>query len=194
MTLTLALPNMAPDSRDLALSQFDTPRHLAERIVRWANVEPGTRVLEPSAGLGCIADEIIKAGAWCTCVEIDPIRCAYLEKQGRLVVHGDFLSVTVAPHDLAILNPPYEDDQDCIHVLRALHFAPRVVALVRLAFLSGKGRYERLWGKYRLTRLAILTDRPKFGGSSGSGKFDSCVVEIVRDRKLSGPVDVEWWG
>lgn len=193
--LSLALPNMSPSARDLALSQFDTPRLLADRIARWANIKKGMSVLEPSAGLGTLALAAVDLGANVTCVEIDPVRCKYLEKIGLFTVNKDFLQATVIEHELALMNSPYENDQDLVHVLRALHFAPRVVALVRLAFVAGIERFERLWGRHTLTRMAVMSGRPKFSGMSGSGKFDSCVVEIVRGKQSdTGKVEVEWWG
>lgn len=53
---------------------FATPTSLAKRLVEMAEIKPGMTVLEPSAGEGAIAVEIMKADAYVYCIERDPKR------------------------------------------------------------------------------------------------------------------------
>ena len=76
----LSLGDFAPELLP-ELSQFHTPTKLAKRMGAYADVLPGMRVLEPSAGGGNIVRELVKAGAEVDAVEIDPRWCTVLRKE-----------------------------------------------------------------------------------------------------------------
>ena len=81
--------------------------------------------------------------------------------------------------------------------MRALDWAPRVIALVPLAFLCSLNRYERVWRHVRLMRQVNFIRRPVFGGDQG-GSRDFGVFDLVRRTKPREPgevdrVEVEWW-
>lgn len=190
---------LAPEAA--ALSQWFTPEPLARRLVQWAGVGTGMRVLEPSAGSGAIVRELAeRQPASIVAVEIDAaLTCGLRARFGHpdpvQVVHGDFLRIAPLPVDVAVMNPPYEGGQDLAFVTRALEWAPRVVALLRLAFLAGSKRYRELWQCNTLSRLEILRSRPRFSGSSGSPKSDFAAFDIQRGRAPVGHATrVEWWG
>lgn len=189
--------NLPPQPSE-SLSQWFTPQNLADRIVLWANVRPGDKVLEPSAGSGAFVVPLLDAGASVTAVEIDPRWADALRDrcggQDLTVVNQDFKSWGSRERfDLTIQNPPYEDDQDCAHVETALSMSDRVVALVRANFLHGVGRKRRIWDQVRLTRMIHLSSRPHFSGA-GSPRHDFTVVEMVPKRlPAPGGTVVEWW-
>jgi hypothetical protein len=195
MIQTSLLGDTWPLSR--SASQWMTPDDLATRVVSWAAVQPGDRVLEPSAGDGALVRQLVHAGADVTAVETDRglvegslmyLRCA--------VRNFDFLLLPdLGQFNLVIMNPPYEDGQDLRHVLHALTCAPRVVALLRLVFLAGQERGAGLWSRYSLRRLAVLSTRPRFRGDGDNGaKSDFAVFDIWRTSPsgLDG-VELEWW-
>ena len=164
------------------LSQWFTKPPLCDRIVEWAGITEGMRVLEPSCGDGRLATRIIARGANVTAYDIDP--------RWDHAIRQDFLGVRDVHFDLAVMNPPYEDGVDLEHVAHAARLCDRVVAVVRLVFLAGQERYARLWARYRLSRLAILSGRPSFDGPvDGTARHDFCVFEIGGP----GPLTVEWW-
>ncbi len=110
---------------------FPTPPGLATMVVEAADVRPGLRILEPSAGTGnllrALYDALQDNLAGVTAVEINPtladslkagfphsdVRCAdFLGCNGNL---GE-------PFDRVVMNPPFENGSDVAHVLHALHF------------------------------------------------------------------------
>ena len=185
------LPGFPPPPKE-SLSQWDTPRSLARRIAEWANITDGTEVLEPSAGLGSLACAAMDLGAKVLCVEIDPDRCAHLERVAPLVICKDFLSTRLnGRHELALMNPPFEGDQDAMHIEHALLFVPRVVAHVPTTILCGVGNYERLWSKHTLSRVALSVRRPKYAGDGG--RTDMCTLEILRGKSANERTSIEWW-
>lgn len=195
--------------RSPALSQWYSPPALARRIVSWAHVDAGMRVLEPAAGRGALIDPLEPLIARCAirvvAYDIDDDNAQFLEDRWRFAIEvraGDFLADCPQAGErfhLAITNPPYEDNADAAFVLRCLEVSDRVVALVRSAFLHGGWRRAQVWRRAELRRLAILSERPRFDGPvSGSPISDFVVVELVRRAELRGAGEhdtptVEWW-
>jgi len=197
-SLQLLLPG-SPPALKRAASQWLTPSDLAARMVEWAGVRPGMRVLEPSAGDGSIVAPLLAAGADVVAVEADKtLTWKLVDMKTRSdfeLRHFDFLQLSdLGAFDLAVMNPPYENGQDLEHVLHALEFAPRVVALLRLVFLAGQERGRGLWSKHTLRRLAVLSSRPRFRGDGDDDpKSDFALFDIERGRANPGPAEITWW-
>lgn len=201
---------IAGTNRDLSLSQWLTPPELAQRVVEWAGppISPFKewRVLEPSAGNGALVRPLLAAGAQVCAVELDTRyfdALVELNPSGR-VIAGNFLklepddAMQLGRFDLVVTNPPYEEGQDVQFILHALKFAPRVVGIFRSALLHGATRKRELWSQVRPTRLAFLSERPKFGEGNGA-RSDFMVAELVSLRypelHAGGPhpITVEVW-
>jgi len=201
-------------NRDKEASQWFTPPELAERVVEWARVAKAVqgiprpiRVLEPSAGNGALVRPLVAAGACVEAVEADLRYVSDLanvlglgERAHRMHCPCDFLKQRPDPRfDLVVTNPPYEHGQDVAFILHALKFAPRVVGIFRSALLHGKERKHALWQHVRLTRIAFLSERPKFGkgDKADSARSDFIVAELVeRERWRAGEIErvaMEWW-
>lgn len=112
---------------------FPTPAAVADRVVSLLAIQPGDRVLEPSAGTGQLLDAIARAGA--TPVTIDAVEInqtlarALIERAPypHLFVRcGDFLEMNVGHlgdigrFDKILMNPPFENGVDVKHVKHAL--------------------------------------------------------------------------
>jgi len=188
---------------DEALSQWYTPPDLAQRIVAWAlrGTEGSLRILEPSAGDGALIRPL-SAIHRATAYEIDLRRMAVLSclDQVEEVRPVGYLGHWSGDHwDLAIMNPPYENGAAERFVRKAVTECDRVVALLRASALFGVERWGILWSQVAITRLALLTRRPQFGGAqSQSPAGDYVVVECRRRREEArlteaSRVEVEWW-
>ncbi|BDD04407.1 hypothetical protein [Aureibacter tunicatorum] len=96
---------------------FPTPATLAKKLVYKADIIKGHTILEPSAGLGHIADQI-KAMHPDNDLEViewwNDLR-NILKLKGHNVVGEDFLKHT-KKYDRIIMNPPFEKLQDIDHV------------------------------------------------------------------------------
>lgn len=112
-----------------AFQLFQTPATIAAQLVALLDLEPGARVLEPSAGLGRILDALkaAKTGE-VFAVEKSPELCAELYLQNRTgvkLVQRDFLSCTpedFGQFDAVAMNPPFHMRADIAHTLHALKF------------------------------------------------------------------------
>lgn len=118
---------------------FPTPPDLARRMVELADIEPGARVLEPSAGTGRLVDAAGIALDWdCEIIAVElaqalawNLRAKY---SGVDVREADFLSLNgeLGTFDRIIMNPPYDNGTDIKHILHArglLKPGGRLVAL-----------------------------------------------------------------
>lgn len=112
-----------------AFQLFQTPAPLAARLVSLLRLEPGARVLEPSAGLGRILDALAPyAPREVVAVEIAPQLAAELyrqERAGVVLKQRDFLACTPADlgtFDAVAMNPPFHMRADVRHIMHALDF------------------------------------------------------------------------
>ncbi len=111
---------------------FPTPYELVRRMVELAEIKPGDRVLEPSAGTGRILEAIQAAGGIGTAVEINEELVQGLRRRFEDVRHGDFMAAHFDPFDAIVMNPPFADAQDVDHIKHAfsmLKVGGRVVAI-----------------------------------------------------------------
>lgn len=110
---------------------FPTPKDLAQEVADLADVQPGDRVLEPSAGTGMLLGAIGckalgKPGGAMTAVEIHAGLAKRLATEFPLttVINSDFLDMVGctpdAMFDKVIMNPPFEKGSDIKHIRHAL--------------------------------------------------------------------------
>lgn len=218
MSQQALFPHEAPEKDITELDQWFTSPTTVARVLGWQWSWNGLHVLEPSAGEGAFALPILRelihtdpkhGDVSLTCIELRAETFRVLEDRLRIplpphvtlrLVHGDFMewseSVLAGPlFDVAVMNPPYSNDRDVSHVERASVIARSVSAVVRLNFVSGVDRWERLWKHCQLQRQAICVRRP-FKGAEHD--FTALRLERQRaggERPIGGTdqVSVEWW-
>ncbi|RUT30900.1 hypothetical protein WG29040_23465 [Pseudomonas sp. PAMC 29040] len=99
---------------------FPTPASVAQRMARLAGITQGTRVLEPSAGNGNLADAAKAAGGEVDVIEISSQLRDILTAKGYTVVDHDFDGFTPEqPYQAIIMNPPFSARKDASHIMRA---------------------------------------------------------------------------
>jgi precorrin-6B methylase 2 len=102
---------------------FPTPPEIARQVVKLSTIEPGQRILEPSAGTGSLVRAIQEAheGADITAVEINPQLAAGLSGMVRRCECADFLEIgeDLGQFDRIVMNPPFERGSDLDHIKHA---------------------------------------------------------------------------
>jgi phospholipid N-methyltransferase len=114
---------------------FPTPPMLIEKMFSMAKVFEHETILEPSAGLGHIAEAIrLKYPEnELDVVEVNRSLFEALEKNKFQAFNMDFLTVKEVSYDVIFMNPPFEKHQDIDHVLHAyslLKKGGRLVAIM----------------------------------------------------------------
>jgi hypothetical protein len=115
---------------------FPTPDPVIRMMLERADIKPGMRVLEPSAGIGSIADAVRAIGAEPLVCEVNYTLQEILKAKGYEFLGRDFMDVVTINEktfDAVIMNPPFERGQDILHVMHAFDFLKhggRLVAIV----------------------------------------------------------------
>jgi protein-L-isoaspartate O-methyltransferase len=117
---------------------FPTPRDLAQEVADLADIRPGERVLEPSAGagalLGAMGGRMFGQPFGVSCqehpelgsvvaVEINRSLAQRLQTEFPLttVINADFLGIAaIGDFDKILMNPPFENGADIRHIQHAL--------------------------------------------------------------------------
>lgn len=105
---------------------FETPLPVANLLVSNADIQPGMKILEPSAGHGAIADVIRAMCSDCQIdtIEIEPSNRQVLKEKGYKLVGKDFMKYRKKKplYDRIVMNPPFSRQQDIDHVRHAWKF------------------------------------------------------------------------
>lgn len=185
----LGLTQTRRSEQQLALDQFSSPAPLAALLVLAAQVRPGDRVLEPSAGVGMVAAIAEACGATLALNELSDRRAGLLDglfpaaKRTRLDAGhlGDLLPDAGGFHAV-VMNPPFAGLGS--HLLAALACVAdggRVAAIVPARALEDAGLLAALQQTGRVVgRLALPAGAfAKHGTSVDTGL-------LVVDRGAAG--------
>ncbi len=110
---------------------YPTPERLARIAVDLAEIGDAHQVLEPSAGMGGLADLLPTERT--TCVEISPLHCKVLEGKGHTVECADFMHWRAGSFNRIVMNPPFSEGRWKAHTEHAanmLRDGGRLVAIL----------------------------------------------------------------
>lgn len=144
-------------------------------IQRWG-IPKGSRVLEPCAGDGAIADVLRNHGCVVTTNDIDS---RWQCDTTRDFIHPDF---QWPEYDLVVTNPPFQVAAEVVR--QALRFAPRVIMLLRLNWMEPTGNRR---GLVRVMTRGLVFQRCKQTDFSGGGGDSVTVAWFEWVRGRSGP-------
>ncbi|WP_219097725.1 hypothetical protein [Pseudomonas sp. UMAB-40] len=145
------LPHMAAKTEESAVKKaeraiigqkvgidfFPTPASVAQRMARLAGITKGTRVLEPSAGNGNLADAAKADGGEVDVIEISSQLRDILTAKGYTVVAHDFDGFTPdQTYEAILMNPPFSQRRDAAHIMRAFGM---LATGGRLVAIAGEG-------------------------------------------------------
>ena len=142
--------------------QFSTPPTLAALLVHAANIQPGERVLDPSAGIGSLLVFAQAAGAIPVANELAPRRAALLRALGFGFVsceNAEHIDATLpgARPDVVVMNPPFSATAGRIEGRRTSTVGARHVARAARC-LKPNGRLVALVGHTLSAESSALRD------------------------------------
>lgn len=118
---------------------YPTPESVALAAIELADIQPGHQCLEPSAGLGGLADMMPKSNT--VCVEISALHCEVLRAKGHHVECADFLQWNVTgKYDRIVMNPPFSEGRWQAHLEHASSMLKLGGRLVAVLPASAKGK------------------------------------------------------
>lgn len=125
-----------------------TPPELAKELVALAGVRKDSRVLEPEAGIGNIADAAKEVTDHVDCVERMTDFCEILKLKKHNVIGNDLLTAETAPiYDAVVMNPPFSEE--CEHIKRAFDFLRPGGSLVAVCSSSIQWKSTRKYEQFR---------------------------------------------
>lgn len=162
--------------------QFYTPPAVARKLVEYAGITPGAYVLEPSAGTGRIVEAIQAAGAHPYFIEIDPENVKELVQAGYRGEQGDFTTLERSiDYDAVVMNPPFTNNQDIDHVMKALSWVRpggSLVAVMSPGFTFGKIRKRIDFKQFVADHGDILEELPAGTFAEAGTDVRSVVVRL----------------
>lgn len=188
---SLAERKLESEIADILLSPpegfFPTPRPICERLIELADIQPGHRILEPSAGTGHLADvieELAPPTATLRCGEIVPKLREILEKKGYPVVASDFLEHR-GHYDRIIQNPPFERGQDIDHIRHAyslLDDGGRLVSVCSAGPFFRTDKKSTAFREWLEALVATVEDLPRDAftgpGAPRQTSVSTCIVVV----------------
>lgn len=125
-----------------------TPPELAKELVALAGVRKDSRVLEPEAGNGNIADVAKEVTDHVDCIERMTDFCEILKLKKHNVIGNDLLTAETAPiYDAVVMNPPFSEE--CEHIKRAFDFLRPGGSLVAVCSSSIQWKSTRKYEQFR---------------------------------------------
>lgn len=125
-----------------------TPPELAKELVALAGVRKYSRVLEPEAGIGNIADAAKEVTDHVDCIERMTDFCEILKLKKHNVIGNDLLTAETAPiYDAVVMNPPFSEE--CEHIKRAFDFLRPGGSLVAVCSSSIQWKSTRKYEQFR---------------------------------------------
>jgi hypothetical protein len=165
--------------QNMPFQEYESSPKIAGRMVVAAKIEAGQTILEPSAGIGALADAILlwERNVTLHVVEKVPSMQAHLALAGYDVVPiDDFLTADFAlSYDRILMAPPWDKGADMEHVMKAADLVTpggRLVALVSQQSFDRKdhkGKRYREWVQNTGTKATAIDtkDFAKMSGTTG---------------------------
>jgi len=157
---------------------FPTPKLLIDKMLVAADLRPGDKVLEPSAGKGDIADAMKAQGVIPDVIEICGALWPILKAKGYTLVATDFLrhqgeDVEGGGYDKIVMNPPFEKGQDIDHVRHAYSLLKPDGRLVAIMSEGSFYRSDRKATEFRdwLADVGGESDKNPSDAFKGPGAF-----------------------
>lgn len=125
-----------------------TPTDLAKNLVAMACIDESSRVLEPEAGIGNIADAAREVTGNVDCIERMVEFQEILRLKKHNVIADDLMDAEVQPvYDAVIMNPPFSEE--CEHIRRAFDFVRPGGSLVAVCSNSIQWKSTHKYEQFR---------------------------------------------
>ncbi|MHB8118636.1 MAG: SAM-dependent methyltransferase [Methanothrix sp.] len=168
---------------------FPTPRAIVEKLIQFADIQPGQNVLEPSAGRGAIATELYHQGANVFACELLPDNRKALLESGMpsidLFSEPDFMKLETAEFfDRVVMNPPFERQQDIDHVLKAYSMLKVGGVLVSIMSAGVSFREDRKAKMFRAFLELVGGDiipLPDGSFKESGTNVNTCIVVVPKE-------------
>lgn len=162
---------------------FPTPKEVAEQMIDLACLEEDDFVLEPSAGEGAIAEEILKIGVdKLDLIEINERFAKILKEKGfHYVLCGDFLNFKSSYfYDAVLMNPPFDRNTWQKHIIHAFSMLKNGARLVSVCPISAKTTANKTWKEFLRNIQHEFHDLPEKTFKESGTMVNTCIIKIIK--------------
>jgi hypothetical protein len=157
---------------------YRTPPIATYLLCKYSN--PPKNIVEPCAGYGNIAVELIRNGHNVKCYDLN----SYPEAMVSITSGQSVLDLPkVVGYDGLITNPPYNNDIPRLLAEKSIQEYDYTAMLLRLTFLEGVKR-KTLFDRYPPTQLIFFSDRIRFDNNN--------VEPVEKKDQIGGMVAYMW--
>ena len=159
---------------------FPTPIELARKMIKLAEITTDDICLEPSAGVGNIAQFMPN----CDVIELHEDNRKTLTEKGFSLVHDDFLTfVPEKKYTAIVMNPPFSKGQDIEHVAKAIEMAERVVVAVTSASVMFRNDNKTVAFRELVASHGGIIEELPAGSFKESGTIiDICLIVVNKQK------------
>lgn len=163
---------------------FYSPPEVVATLMVYADIKEGDRCLEPSSGVGSIAEAMKERGGEVVCVELDPVSAGRTAYQ-HLTLNQDFLQTKPEEHDpfdVVAMNPPFTKGQDVEHVTHALTFLKpggRLVAVMAKSFTFHSGKKYVAFRELLESHGSIVAQLNNGEFKSSGTSIDTVIIRMI---------------
>lgn len=151
-----------------------TPEALAKEVVALSGIDSDSRVLEPEAGIGNIADKAKEITEHVDCIERMYDFREILKLKKHHVISNDLLETESKPvYDAVLMNPPFSEE--CEHIQKAFEFVRPGGSLVAVCSPAIEWKQTRKYTQFR----DWLAEHPHSFSQLSDGKFEMTGVHTV---------------
>lgn len=165
---------------------FPTPRDIAEILCDMAEITPESKVLEPSCGMGNLADVIYERNpSLLYAMELNEEMGKHLcSKPYSSVVGQDFLEYeNYGGYDRIIMNPPFSKQQDIDHALKAYEILADggiLVSVMSISILFRSNKKAVAFREFLEEHDAEIVELPEGAFKESGTMVRTCVVKIKK--------------
>lgn len=151
-----------------------TPEALAKEVVALAAIDADSRVLEPEAGIGNIADAAKEITEHVDCIERMCDFREILQLKKHSVISDDLLETESNPvYDAVLMNPPFSGE--CEHIQKAFEFVRPGGSLVAVCSPAVQWKGTRKYTQFR----EWLAEHSHSFSKPADGKFEMTGVNTI---------------
>ena len=167
---------------------YPTPVELVDKLIDAADIQAGMTVLEPSAGKGNIADRILeRTGIKPDVCEINDMLADTLWLKGYNIVGKDFLQLKDVSYDRIVMNPPFTEGLDRLHIQHAFKLLKPGGKLTAIMSYGGMWKNEPSIIRFRekfVQKYGRFEDLPIGAFSTSEHKTNQQTVFVEMQKPL----------
>lgn len=164
---------------------YETPVEATESLLDWWQLPPQA-IWEPSCGKGAISNVLLSRG--------HKVISTDLHDRGYGTPNTDFFKQHTALAPIIITNPPYNISTE--YVEHACSIADKSAFLLRLVWLEGQRRREKIFNKHPLSKVLVFSKRiPRMHVPDYTGEKVSSTIAFawfIFEKNYDGKPEIDW--